>query len=182
MNRLTALVLVSFALSLGVLVGQGRFPPPAAAYPAGAAVSYGANPVVATGGSVTAGSSAILFTAPAGQDIVVTDLVLTGRGYGLSGASLSTQCYGATVVVTLSTGSGTVSTALLNYTLPANPASSALFGLRVDPMPMSFSSGLPVAAGETLTMATTVTASSSSTYCDPYLTVAYTATGYYAEP
>lgn len=178
MNRLTATILVSFALILGVLVGQGRFPPPASAYPAGAAVSYGANPIVATGGSVTAGSSATLFTAPAGQDIVVTDLVLTG---GFSSSANFTYCRGATVVVTLSTASGTRASAALGYVTTMD-SQNGNAGLAVVPVTMSLSSGLPVAAGETLTVTTSVLASYSTTYCDPNLTVAYTATGYYAEP
>ncbi|MDP2315463.1 MAG: hypothetical protein Q8P41_21375 [Pseudomonadota bacterium] len=172
MKGWTTAAVVFLALVLGVLVGQGRFPAPAAAYPAGSAVSYGANPVLAQGGSVTAGSSAVLFTAPAGQDIVVTDLVLT-RGY--TTYSDYASCASAIVTVTVSTSAGTVGTVLLGYAGPTTFADAEV-------VTMSLSSGLPVAAGDRLTLASTVTASASTTYCDPNLTVGYTATGYYAEP
>ena len=60
------------ALSLGL--GYSIASKDAIGYPAGSAVSYGANPVVSTGGSITPGGTATLFEAPADHDIVVTDM------------------------------------------------------------------------------------------------------------
>ena len=49
----------------------------AVGYPAGAVVSMGANPIVSIGGRLTSGTSTTLFSADSGQDLIITDIVLT---------------------------------------------------------------------------------------------------------
>ena len=77
-SRFQLCLLVGLAVGLGMALRSG----PAIGYPAGAAVSLGTNPVWSTGGSVVPdGSASSVITAPADQDLIVTDVVLTGHGY-----------------------------------------------------------------------------------------------------
>lgn len=141
----------------------------ASGYPAGAVVSYGANPVVAVGGSASDSTTTTLLTAPAGQDLVITDVVLSGY--------VDTNCAGH-IPVTLSTSSGgtvagvTVGAVQSNASSPYNVSQTPTLNLV---------SGLPVPAGDSLTM---TTGAYSTTSCGTSITVAvyYTVSGYYAEP
>jgi len=76
------------AFALGIAVSSK----PASGYPAGPVISYGANPLWTLGGNT--GSTAII-SAPADQDMVITDLILS-PGYSTLG------------VATLTASSGTV--------------------------------------------------------------------------
>jgi len=82
------------ALGLGYTLSSSQ----AIGYPAGAAVSSGTNPVVSAGGTVGWGQTADLFTAPSDQDVVITDIVLSGN-------SNSETCR-AQMPVTIETESG----------------------------------------------------------------------------
>ena len=66
-------LVATLALGLGVSVASSD----AVGYPAGPAGSMGQNPIVTSGGTVNAGGSATLFSAPADQDLIITDIVLT---------------------------------------------------------------------------------------------------------
>jgi hypothetical protein len=61
----------ALSLGLGVAVSSRA----AIGYPTGA-VSYGANPVVSVGGYVYHGATETVISAPADQDLVITDMVL----------------------------------------------------------------------------------------------------------
>lgn len=73
-SRFQLCLLAGLAVGLGMALRSG----PAIGYPAGAAVSLGTNPIWSAGGSVVPdGSASSLITAPADQDLIVTDVVLT---------------------------------------------------------------------------------------------------------
>ena len=73
----THLVLITcLALALGFSIAST----PAVGYPT-AAISYGANPLWATGGEVGPYSSVTVFTAPAAHDAVVTDIAIDVDNY-----------------------------------------------------------------------------------------------------
>jgi hypothetical protein len=153
------------ALGMGALVAWTFSPHDAIGYPAGSAVSSSSNPVVAKGGRVDwSTTSTPVLTAPTGQDIVITDVVLTGAMTGY-------DCYGQIQVV-LSTES---SPTLAQYTVDqrAHPYSSASF------VAAQYQSGLPIASGETLSIRTfgNFRNCSSSNYH-----VDYSITGYLAHP
>ena len=78
-NRFHLSLTVGLAVSLGAVATIALSPQDAIGYPAGPAVSVGANPVVHAGGTANWGTSADLFTAPADHDIVITDIVLSGN-------------------------------------------------------------------------------------------------------
>ncbi len=62
---------ISAALTLSLVSSD------AVGYPAGAAVSLGANPIVSYGGAVITGATDTLFTAPSDSDVIVTDVFLS---------------------------------------------------------------------------------------------------------
>ena len=74
-THLTTLLALGFGCTL-TLVLQ---PQSAEGYPS-TAVSLGTNPLVAAGGTVADGSTNTLWTAPADQRIVLTDVVLSIPG------------------------------------------------------------------------------------------------------
>ena len=134
---------LSFALSSATAVG----------YPTGPAVSMGANPVWAEGGEVD-GSTISVLGAPAGRDVVVTDVVL----------SYYNSTCNSRVDLRTNTGEVLASFRLMQdhwYYGTAQPT-------RIE---HSFNSGLPIPSGETLIM-------QEWGGCN----VAYTLSGYYAQP
>jgi len=152
----------ALGLGLGLLASQVLSVPDAAGYPAGAAVSYGANPLMSVGGS--AGSSTLAFTAPSDQQVVVTDVVLTATGYYGS----YSPCNSA---VTLTTSGGET---LGSFQMTSNTTPNAARNFTPTTVQHTFGSGLPVPAGEDLS----ISASTGSGSC----TVRYTLSGYYAQP
>jgi len=72
------------AIGLGYSLASSN----AAGYPAGPVVSMGSNPIVSSGGSLSipygSAASTGLVTAPADQDLIITDLVLDGGTDSLS--------------------------------------------------------------------------------------------------
>jgi len=81
---------LQFCLSTGLAIGFGAAVATAVSsgtaegYPAGPAVSLGSNPIVSTGGRIDAdpGSAVVLSSSTSGQDLVITDVVLTGTSTG----------------------------------------------------------------------------------------------------
>ena len=65
-------LIVALAIGLGAALSSG----PAVGYPTGA-VSTGSNPIWNAGGRLNASSSVTLASAPADQDLILTDLLLT---------------------------------------------------------------------------------------------------------
>ncbi len=138
---------------LAVGLGFSLAPSPAIGYPAGSAVSSGPNPPWAVGGNHSPGTLVDTITAPSDQDIVVTNVLMTF------------ECTGCTPTVILRANDTTISrTVFRHYRDGGNYATISV------PIRHTFSSGLPVPAGQTLTME--VSANS----------VDYTLSGYYAQP
>ena len=142
-------LIATLAVGLGFSLASSE----AVGYPAGAAVSYGSNPLWAKAGEASHAGDVVI-TGTSGVDVVVTDVVLTTN---------SDDC-ASNVFFDMPSG-GTL----------------AFFKLRVDSdgdkthQPSSiqhaFSSGLPVFAGDSMSIR-------SVGSCP----VAYTLSGYYAQP
>ena len=158
---------------LSVAVGTLLSSSLAVGYPSASAVSVGVNPVVSAGGSITAGSTEVAITAPADQDLVITDVILT------SFSNLDCKRAHAS---TLSLSSGDVVAAF-----ETNAANQMRFydydSDGGGSVAHQFSSGLRVLAGESLSIDVSQTSgagpscSSSSAYG-----VRYTLSGYQAQP
>ena len=157
---------LAVALASSLCLGQAN------AYPTGGAVSFGANPVVSTGGTAYSGSPVLLFTAPADQDLVLTDVVLTS----FSQASCKRSHH-----TTLKLDSGdTVASFETNSSFAKqyyDYVSSS--GLSVQ---QTFSAGLVVSAGSTLTIEVTQTNQFGTCSSDTSYGVRYTISGYHTRP
>jgi len=153
------------ALGLGALVTWSISPHDAAGYPATSAISTGSNPVLAHGGRLSySGDEQTVFTAPADQDIVVTDVVL-------SGANTTYDCRGQSRV-TLTTPSGGT---LASFAVDQRAQVYTQTGI----ITAHYGSGLPVSAGESLTIHTDSGFASCPT---SYHYVDYSISGYLAQP
>ena len=143
--------------------------PTVGAYPAGAAVSTGSNPVVSIGGYIESGSSVDLFVAPDDQLLVITDVALTLANQGAS-------CEGA-IGVTLTAGSVVRGAYGIGYAREGDSTDRS----QADPQVVhTYRSGLPVAPGETLTL--TATELWDDSCYGSKLRVYYTVSGYHAQP
>jgi len=162
-NKFQTAVSTGLAIALGGTLMVVLGPNSATAYPSGA-VSYGGNPVWSVGGTVSDGSSLTPITAPSGQDIVITDVVVSG------GAQAGSD-YLCGVDVTLQNGAGD-SLGVFRGAGSDYYNSSGLFGQNV-----SFSSGIRVEAGDSLTLLGT-----DSGFVRGNCSLTYTLSGYYAEP
>jgi len=138
---------VGFALASSKAIG----------YPAGASVSVGTNPVLAVGGIVSSGTNELI-TAPADQDVVVTDVWMT----------MANRSCTADVEFTTSGGATVATVKLYSYFYEATYEATNSHPASVQ---HSFGSGLPLPAGQTLQI-------TESGGCS----VAYTISGYYAQP
>jgi hypothetical protein len=145
----TSLSQLGLIAVLAVGLGYTLSSTQARGYPAGAAVSVGANPVLAVGGVVSS-ATLDLFTAPGDQDVVVTDVWLT----------MANRSCSADVQLTTSGGATLSSLKVLEGSTSRPPS-----------IQHSFGSGLPLPAGQTLLI-------TESGGCG----VAYTISGYYAQP
>jgi hypothetical protein len=136
------------ALGLGYTLSSSD----AVGYPAGAAVSLGTNPVWSRGGYTS--STADVITAPTGQDIVVSDMILT------------LACMPCSPRITMTVDGSTVGS--FRYYQAQDYYQDSM----QSPYPIghSFQSGIHVPAGSTLTLST------DGTEFD------YALSGYYAQP
>lgn len=162
-NNFQTVVSTGLAIALGCTLMIVLGPNSATAYPS-QAVSYGANPAVATGGSVA--STQTVFTAPTTQEILVTDVVFTATG-----GSGSTWVYACSSVLTLIDTTGNT---LASFRLSADTNARYYTGggnLHSTTVSHTFATGLPVPAGDSLEL-------THSGDCS----VEYTLSGYYAEP
>ena len=139
--------------TLAVGLGFSLSSSEAIGYPSGAAVSMGANPLWAQGGEVDASIESVI-SAPADRDVVVTDVLLTYR---------NENCRPA---VYLRTGAGDLLAKFLLY-----QDQDADKTMQPTTIMHSFNSGLPIPAGGSLELQETGS-------CN----VAYTLSGYYAQP
>ena len=128
------------AIAVGALGAWTLSTHEAVGYPAGSAISIGSNPVVAAGGRLAySGDEHTLFTAPADQDIVVTDVVLTG-------ATLTYDCRGQSRVTLFTSSSGTLAAFAVDQRAQVYTQTGVVLA--------HYTSGLPVPAGESLTIRT----------------------------
>ena len=126
------------------------------AFPQGPSVSYGGNPLFSQGGTISNSTSSI-FTAPSDQIMVVTDLLLSMN-------SDDCQSY---LDITLS------GTSLGSFKLHSNLHYDGDKAAQSQPSTIqhAFNSGISLPVGETLEITETGSCS-----------VAYTLSGYYAQP
>jgi hypothetical protein len=151
-------LIATLAVGLGFSLASSE----AVGYPAGAAVSLGTNPVWSVGGTI-GGEIVTVLTAPSDQAGVVTDVAITATGHR------DAPC---TTTVTLLDDDATISAAyqLASNTRPSNYAWAPTSVVQ------SLSSGIAVAPGDTLRISVDSTCSPST------IVVAYTLSGYYAQP
>jgi len=146
-------VTVALAIGFGATLSYAVSSSTAVGYPSGPAVSMGANPVWAQGGVVDSSTHTIVL-APAGRDVIVTDVVMSYFNGGCNSR------------VEIRTNSGAI---LANFRLFHDYDSDKT--MQPTTIQHSFVSGLPVPAGETLLL-------QEFDGCD----VAYSLSGYYAQP
>ena len=144
-------LIATLAVGLGFSLASSD----AVGYPAGAAVSMGANPIWSKGGAVGTLPGEAVITAPVGSDVIVTDVVLSYR---------DSNCY---PTVYLSNGAGEE---LARFAFFLNMDSDKAH--QPTNIQHAFKSGVPLDSGDTLTI-------SQSASCS---TLSYTLSGYYAQP
>jgi len=166
-------LIATLAVGLGFSLASSE----AIGYPAGSAISFGNNPVVSIGGTAYAGEAAkILLTAPADQDLVITDVVLS------STSNLNCQ---RTHKTEISASSGDVlgqfETAS-GYTKTWGSGWGASSDGRA--VSHSYNTGLRVAAGDTLLVGVIQTGLYTVDGCDAEDShgVRYSVSGYHAQP
>ena len=152
-------LIATLAVGLGFSLSSSD----AVGYPAGAAVSLGANPVWSAGGDAEDEVSVI--TAPAGQRVIVGDVVLSASGqaayYG------SQRYYTCVSEVTASAGGKTIG----KFRLVSSGGVSEQNPVQPTVIAHSFANGLPVEEGDSLVLRHSVS-------CN----VSYTLSGYHAQP
>ena len=146
-------LIATLAVGLGFSLSSSE----AIGYPAGSAVSLGANPVWSVGGTI-GGEIVTVLTAPLDQAGVVTDVAITSRGS-------DPICFST---VTLLAPDGTIAA---QYRVQAKTHSTSSAAWPGTSVVQSLSSGIAVAPGDTLRI-------SEAGTC----TVSYTLSGYYAQP
>ena len=122
-------------------------------------ISVGSNPLLSWAGQLTYSSSSTVGTAPTGQDVVLTDIILTTASF----------CGAHGYDVTLTTSSGSL---IGQFRLSSQQASQS--GHYASNVIAQLRSGLRVPAGESLSIAT------NHVYQDCKLN--YTLSGYLAQP
>ncbi len=169
-------LIATLAVGLGFSLASSE----AVGYPAGA-VSLGSNPVVSSGVTIDANSSTPVISAGGGQDLVVTDLVL-------SISSNSSACWGyvrATFTVDGGDPVGTFSLGVPGFGHGVEGGGYSAWGeARTNSptiVPIHLGSGIRVEAGKTLnlsgdTRAMSAGCGSSNVHLDA------TVSGYYAQP
>jgi hypothetical protein len=158
------------ALSLGL--GFTLASSSAVGYPAGAAVSYGINPVQSFTGVASGTDSIELDAIPSGQDFIVTDVSLMAK-------SLDTDCMDM-IDARLSTATRDIA----RYDVATRYCYSASCYSDGREVHRSMTTGLKVEAGETLSLHTSVYNSFTYAGCSSSrdTSVKYTISGYYVQP
>ena len=160
-------LIASMAMALGATLRSG----PAIGYPAAATVSTGVNPVVNYGGTIYDYGDESLFTAPADQDVVITDVVLTP-------GETNPQCRGLSHV-RMTDGSSPLAEfhVGLGWGYSSGTGSSRTdFASQTQ---AHFQSGLRVPAGSSLSISVERMWSEA---CHSGMDIAYVISGYVAQP
>lgn len=175
-SRFHLLCTIALAVLLGVALGKGVAIDDAVAYPAGPVISYGSNPVISVGGTLSPGESVNLLEAPADQDVIITDLHLSSLG---GETSFSVDVWTGWLQFTFSRTDGTVLGVVGvarsgrggndngHQTFPSSEA-------------VAMSSGIRIPAGQTLTLGVVGTGRAGES--DSPAIGAYLVSGYYAAP
>lgn len=154
---------ITFGVVIGVGIQQVQALP-------GTSIGYGQNPLVSIGGSAYDAETKVLFTAPADQDIIVKDLILTSfSNINCKRGHKSELILGSGAVL------GQFETSNGAYSNSDNTMSN---GLSIQ---HAFAGGLRVPAGDTLTFV--VTQTDVDGYCPNSNSygVRYMVSGYYAQ-
>ena len=154
-------LIATLALGLGLSLASSR----AIGYPAGAVVSMGTNPLFATGGELDGGTTTV-FTAPAGQTAVITDVIISGNDE-------DPGCAGHNKI-TLKSGSDVVSEFVVGLLKEGYS-----FSLYEPIVQLDLQSGIPLVPGSSLTIDNDAIYNG---YCLGSMEVHYTISGYYAQP
>jgi hypothetical protein len=166
-------LIATLALGLGFSLASSE----AIGYPAGSAISFRDNPVVSIGGTAYSDEAAkILFTAPADQDLIITDVVLS------STSNLKCQ---RTHKTEISTSSGDVLGQFetsSGYTRTWGSSWGASSDGRA--IAHSYEAGLRVAAGDTLLVGVVQTDLYTVDGCGSVGSygVRYSVSGYHSQP
>ena len=167
-TRFQTAVITALALGLGFSLASSQ----AVGYPAAAAISGGVNPVQSFAGNIPGTGSTSLFTVPAEQDFIVTDI-------SFAATSTDTDCMDM-IDAQLTTESGAIAVYDLStrYCYSSNCYSD---GAHVG---LSLTSGLRVPSGSTLNLETNLYNSWTWSGCSSGrdTKVKYTVAGYYAQP
>jgi len=159
--------------TLSVGLGLALSSPMAIGYPAGSAVSYGANPVWSAGGVINGDGGVVLLSAPSDQALVVTDINL----------SVTSTNSGCTTALSVGIGDGSATS--------VGTSDLGQFGLGVNREGYSYTqyhpiystqlgSGAKVAPGDNLQLFSDVL---WNNYCSlSEVSLNYMISGYYAQP
>jgi hypothetical protein len=157
-SRFQLWLIATLAVGLGFSLASSD----AVGYPAGAAVSMGTNPVVSSGGMISDATTDAV-SAPGGQVLVVTDLLLSMNNSNCSS------------YVTLQNSAGDIMAAAKLHSFYERVDRGSYGQAVTQSTPTifkhSFGSGVPVQPGEALSIV-------ESGGCQ----VAYTVSGYHAQP
>ncbi len=171
-NRFQSSLIAVLAIGLGAVSALSLSSQTAQGYPAGAAVSSGANPVWSVGGVISNDGDAIIIEAPSDQAIVFTDI-------SLSLSSVHSSC--STVVeagLGDSTSSDIESATLGRFTVGANRESYGY--TRYHPIQtLNMTTGGQIRPGDHLKLYADV---KWDGYCYDDVRLNYTIAGYYAQP
>ena len=134
-------------------------------------ISFGQNPVVSAGGSVTSTQSVLVLSAPSDQDLIVTDINLT---------SYSTMSCKRNHHTQLVLASGATLGAFETHSAISRGSYSSSAGLSVQ---QSLNSGLRIPAGDSLYITTDETGYDGAS-CGTYTNygVRYMISGYHSQP
>ncbi len=169
---------LALAIGFGGLLAHTLIGPTAIGYPAGPAVSAGTNPVFSTGGEFSFnpddGTSSTVLTAPADQDLVITDVefsVSSGHMYCGMRAEVDLYVDGEQV------GAYTPMSSMMRF------YSSETAFLSANNAQQTLSSGIRIPADSSLVVTATRYEWGGS-YCSSSYTqsVRYTLSGYQAQP
>jgi hypothetical protein len=152
-------LIATLAMGLGFSVASSE----AVGYPSGPTVSTGANPVISQGGVLLLGGTDTVLTAPADQDIVVTDIVLgvTNATYYCEGSFQVAAMVGSELKGQFAVGTPNLEQGQIRNEI------------------ISLNSGIRVPAGSSLNLEFNYHYRDCS---DSSFRLNYTASGYYAQP
>ncbi len=166
-------LIATLAVGLGFSLASSN----AVGYPAGSAISFHNNPVVSIGGTAYSDEAAkVLFTAPADQDLIITDVVIGSTSNLLCQRTHKTE---------ISTSSGDV-LGQFETSSGYTKTRGSSWGTSSDGRSVnhSYVAGLRVAAGETLLVGVEQSGLYTVDSCDSSDShgVRYSISGYHSQP